>query len=308
MPQDLFSGTTDNCPSSLILSIEGSTAAYTFSCADTLAPRTVVGSVTDGFSTEMVSVNVTVLDTNNRCTSCTPDVKPPTLSCPASAVIPDFRGSYEFGASDAASFGIVASDACSSVQFSFSPPTFTCADLAGVSVQVSVTDQSRLSSSCVVVVTAQQIDSDSDGYDRSSCGLEADCNDDNDSIYPGLSWFVDEDKDGWGQTSSETISCAPPSLTEQWVRQGGDCDDANSAIFPGQTWFLDADGDGFGSQIAHTFCPRPVNGVLENGDCNDSDRDISPGLLEVCGNDIDDNCDGVSGVDRIIVLSNSRRL
>lgn len=47
----------------------------------------------------------------------------------------------------------------------------------------------------------------------------------------------------------------------------------------------DIDGDGFGSP-ANPLCPYP--GL----DCDDSNPDVNPAVPEVCGNNIDDNCDG----------------
>ncbi len=63
------------------------------------------------------------------------------------------------------------------------------------------------------------------------------------------------------------------------------------------TWFLDYDNDGFykdGSAI--TQCNNPGNGyttlVTAGGDCNDSNALVKPGIAEICGNGIDDNCNG----------------
>jgi hypothetical protein len=46
----------------------------------------------------------------------------------------------------------------------------------------------------------------------------------------------------------------------------------------------DGDGDG--------FCPGHPAQELPGGDCDDSTSLVSPGALEVCGNRIDDDCDG----------------
>jgi hypothetical protein len=52
----------------------------------------------------------------------------------------------------------------------------------------------------------------------------------------------------------------------------------------------DSDGDGWGVQVPDDCDPSGLTGGL--GDCNDGNGDINPGETEVCGNLVDDNCDG----------------
>jgi len=87
---------------------------------------------------------------------------------------------------------------------------------------------------------------------------------------------------------------------------GGDCDDTNPAIRPGvveipdgadndcngliddRTAGYDDDGDGYCDHP--TICSQ--SGVLP-GDCNDGDPAVNPGRVEVLGDGIDNDCDGM---------------
>jgi len=58
-------------------------------------------------------------------------------------------------------------------------------------------------------------------------------------------------------------------------------------------WYADADGDGYGNpSITITICSPPSGYVSNNLDCNDANNAVYPGAVEICGNSIDDNCNG----------------
>lgn len=61
------------------------------------------------------------------------------------------------------------------------------------------------------------------------------------------------------------------------------------------TYYADADSDGYGNfaitQISNTGTPAGY--VANSIDCNDNNANIHPNATEICGNGIDDNCDGV---------------
>ncbi len=144
-------------------------------------------------------------------------------------------------------------------------------------------------------------------------GMDDDCDgvvDEN----PELSWYADEDLDGFG--TGELISGCEQPITSAQV--DGDCDDTLSQVNPealeicdghdndcdgyvdppdsvdAPTWYRDVDGDGYGSEdwepIVH--CDQPSGYVSEAGDCNEGDTSIHPYASEVCLNEIDDDCDG----------------
>ena len=94
-----------------------------------------------------------------------------------------------------------------------------------------------------------------------------------------------------------------------------DCDDNDPQRFPGNAEIcgegidqdcdaaradqpcvrdMDADGDGFICPIAHIWLVGEL-GRCSGGqyDCNDLDAGVYPGAPEICGDDIDQNCDGI---------------
>ena len=96
---------------------------------------------------------------------------------------------------------------------------------------------------------------------------------------------------------------------------GGDCDDSNAEVHPGAeelcngiddncddvnpqavTWYADADGDGFGDPKASmSTCEDDPDGfVLDDTDCDDANELANPDEDELCTNDFDDDCDGVT--------------
>lgn len=159
-----------------------------------------------------------------------------------------------------------------------------------------------------------------------------DCNDANAAIHPGATevcdgvdnncngqidegvtttYYQDSDGDGYGNGAITMQACAQP---QGYVTNNGDCNDNNAQIHPGATevcngvdddcdgqtdegvittWYRDADGDGFGNPSNSTqACTQPDGFVANNDDCNDNNAAVRPGATEVCGNGIDDNCDG----------------
>ncbi|MCB9678991.1 MAG: putative metal-binding motif-containing protein [Alphaproteobacteria bacterium] len=120
-----------------------------------------------------------------------------------------------------------------------------------------------------------------------------------------LAAYTDTDGDGYGVGASITVCGLAPGLADQ----AGDCNDAVDAVNPGATEVvadgidqdcdgfeacpIDLDGDGFLSSAVTVNgaldCP-PISGPE---DCADADDSVFPGALEVVGDGVDQNCDGV---------------
>ncbi|WP_018614591.1 DUF4082 domain-containing protein [Segetibacter koreensis] len=124
-------------------------------------------------------------------------------------------------------------------------------------------------------------------------------------------FYQDNDADGYGNSAVTISACTPPA---GYVARGGDCNDNIANINPGATevcgngiddncdgridegctlFYKDADNDGYGNpSISITANTAPVGYVSNNTDCNDNLSSVNPAAAEICGNGIDDNCNG----------------
>jgi hypothetical protein len=139
-------------------------------------------------------------------------------------------------------------------------------------------------------------------------GIDNDCNGKTDET-------CDEDKDGYCDATAVIVG-----KTKACKYVGADCDDGNPKIHPGQPeicgnnidddcdgqtdsgatdavgcnlFYEDGDKDGVGTFNSQCLCaPGGIFTATTSGDCNDSNKNVFPGNKEVCGNGIDDNCNG----------------
>jgi len=108
------------------------------------------------------------------------------------------------------------------------------------------------------------MDADGDGHIAASCGGD-DCNDNNSAVYPGATEIpgdgIDEDCDGY------------------------------------ELCYQDLDGDGWGSDsntvLSTNFNCSDFGTIQGGGDCDDSDYTINPAALDIPGDGIDQDCDGL---------------
>jgi hypothetical protein len=139
---------------------------------------------------------------------------------------------------------------------------------------------------------------------------------------PGCAiFYYDGDGDAFGSNSLPArCLCSPDFVSKYTARVAGDCDDTDPNVNPGQietcgdgidnncngqidepnavgcvTRFEDKDGDGYGTGPGLCTCaPTPPYTATQGGDCNDLNRSVNPGQAEVCGDAIDNNCNGLT--------------
>jgi hypothetical protein len=158
---------------------------------------------------------------------------------------------------------------------------------------------------------------------------DEDCDGNADDADPGAdaasmtAWYTDGDDDGYGDPASEVLLC---DALPGWIADAGDCDDDDAAVSPAgaevcdaadadedcdgaaddadtsvdtttrSTWYRDVDGDGYaGSALSTGACDQPTGYRATATDCDDADRDVSPGATERCdADDTDEDCDGLA--------------
>ena len=153
------------------------------------------------------------------------------------------------------------------------------------------------------------------------------------------SWFPDCDGDGQGSAlASALVQCLEPHTDPctsggVWVSAesigmlaNADCDDEDDGTYlyadetcdPGDQncdgdddagaidsneYWLDSDGDGFGAGSTEASCePTAPSGYSTDGsDCDDASAERFPGAPDVCGDNIDQDCDGMDGQSATVI-------
>ena len=133
-------------------------------------------------------------------------------------------------------------------------------------------------------------------------------------------WYEDVDSDGHGDPLKPVAACVEPpgvsavaddcndldgtvspSATEVCNGVDDDCDgEADEGLLRAYTEDLDRDGYGDPSTAVEA-CDSPPGVWVDDApgaaddDCDDSDDSVHPGATEVCGDGVDNDCDGVAG-------------
>jgi hypothetical protein len=156
------------------------------------------------------------------------------------------------------------------------------------------------------------MDNDGDGFTPAA----GDCDDTNGNIHPNAVELctdaIDNDCNGLIDNQDQNAVDCPVNCTDndgdKYATEGGecgpvDCNDSDPAIHPGANEIcadgVDNDCDGSIDEGCDVACPDAdgdgyQDAACGGNDCNDNVATINPGTAEICGNAVDENCNGTS--------------
>lgn len=108
---------------------------------------------------------------------------------------------------------------------------------------------------------------------------------------------IDADHDGYSsckEPGCDDNAQVNPGVTEVCDGTDNNCDTlVDNGALDAILYYRDYDGDKFGTDTQSVkACAAPSGYVAQGGDCNDRDTKVHPDAIEVCGDRIDNNCDG----------------
>ena len=142
----------------------------------------------------------------------------------------------------------------------------------------------------------------------------SDCDDGDSAEFPGQTWYVDSDGDGYGNPSVDQTACLRP---DGYVTDATDCNDGSAGVNPGKTeicddsnvdencnsladdddatvsevskstFYYDEDSDGYGGTTTQTKCDPSAGYVALGGDCNEEDASLNPATTWYADSDED---------------------
>ncbi len=187
--------------------------------------------------------------------------------------------------------------------------TTACLEPSGYTADATDCDDTNSDAYPEAAEVCDEVDNNCDGL----------TDDDDPTVSDARTWYPDTDGDGFGDGASGLSACIQPS---GYIADSDDCDDTDYDVNPDATevcddidndcddmididdpsirgdvdWYADSDGDGFGDRASSlTSCTQPTGYTSDSDDCDDTDYDVNPDATEICGDGVDNDCDGTAG-------------